>query len=70
MLDQYFEKRYKKSQNELLSTKSKLFENEYVIDNLLNEVKKYKKENRLLSDKVKSLEKDSDMSQRKTTKYK
>ena len=58
MVDHVFEKKYKKSQNELLSTKSRLYENECEKETLHSELKKVQKENILLREKVKHRERE------------
>ena len=48
----------KKSQNELLSTKSRLYANECKVENLQAEVRKTRRENKLLEEKVGHLERE------------
>jgi hypothetical protein len=52
------------------STKSKIYEKEYTIENLQSELRKIKRENKLHEEKIKHLEKELLEKSKKGLKYK
>ncbi|CDW78270.1 UNKNOWN [Stylonychia lemnae] len=70
VMDQFFEKKFKHSQQQYMNAKSKLYEKECIVENLQSELRKQKRENKLIQEKVHHLESELGSQTKKSVKYK